>query len=194
MAARRKFLKEFFTNPQAIGAIAPSSRRLAAMMVRGFDLANARTVIELGPGTGAITAELLERIGPETKLIALEQSPEFVEHLRRRFPQLDVRTDCASRTHELLAEIDPEVPHADVIVSGLPWAAFPPELQQTLLDSIYQSLGPDGRFTTFAYSGPSQLPKGRRFRKALLERFGEVRMTPVVWRNLPPAFAYQCRK
>lgn len=194
VASRFRFIREFMTDPQAIGAVAPSSRRLAAMMIRGFDLENARTVVEVGAGTGAITAELVERVGPDTRLIAIEQSPEFVKILRERFPDLDVRQACATTTHEILAETDPEQPQADFVVSGLPWAAFPSELQNALLKSIYRCLRPGGQFTTFAYTGPSRMPKGRRFRQALRARFKEVIPTPIVWRNLPPAFAYQCRK
>ena len=45
-------------------------------------------VVEIGPGEGALTGDLLRRY-PD--LTALEVDPEAIDHLRRRFPSLDVR-------------------------------------------------------------------------------------------------------
>jgi phosphatidylethanolamine/phosphatidyl-N-methylethanolamine N-methyltransferase len=81
-----------------------------------------------------------------------------------------------------------------VMISGLPWAAFPLALQEEVLDAVVAALRPGGRFTTFAYLQGTLLPAGRRFRRRLDEHFCEVRRSPVVWRNFPPAFVYRCRK
>ena len=161
-------------------------------MFQGFDLENAGVVVELGPGTGSVTDELLDAVGGNTRFLAIEQSEEFVKHLAERFPDLEVIHGCASETPAHLAarELGP----ANYVISGLPWAGFPPDLQDRLLSAIVDSLAPGGQFSTFAYKGPSMLPKGRRFRRALHRHFDEVHATRLVWRNLPPAFAYQCRK
>jgi phospholipid N-methyltransferase len=76
----------------------------------------------------------------------------------------------------------------------LPWAAFPNELQATLLQAVLTRLSDGGYFATFAYLQGTILPAGMRFHKRLHEAFGEVRCSPTVWRNLPPAFVYRCRK
>ena len=55
-------------------------------------------------------------------------------------------------------------------------------------------IGPDGVFTTFAYRHGMALAAARRFRRALHETFDEVLLTPTVWRNMPPAFVYVCRR
>ena len=65
--------------------------------------------------------------------------------------------------------------------------------QQEILENVLASLRPGGCFTTFAYLQGLMLPAGRRFRKRLCEIFDKVETTPVVWRNLPPAFVYRCR-
>lgn len=183
------FLKAYFTHPRRTGAVAPSSPRLARMMVRGFDLENADVVVELGPGTGALTTTILERIGEQTRFLAIERNGAFVEHLRGRFPDLDIVHGSAEETPQHLAAAN--LPKASYIVSGLPWAAFPEDLQRRLLGAVVESLGPGDKFTTFAYTGMARMKKGRRFRRQLEEHFGKVELTPVVWRNLPPAFAYQ---
>jgi phospholipid N-methyltransferase len=79
-----------------------------------------------------------------------------------------------------------------VIVSGLPWASTPFALQKRILAAIVRSLAPTGRFTTFAYLPARWMPGAIRFRRQLEASFGHVELSPVVWRNLPPAFVYRC--
>ncbi|MGE3164297.1 MAG: class I SAM-dependent methyltransferase [Planctomycetota bacterium] len=193
---RLSFLKEFLTHPQEVGALAPSSRRLAEAMIDGFDLARAQTVVEIGPGSGAFTQRILERAGPETRVVAVELNAAFVDSLRAKFAHLDVFHGSAE---QLRAVLDARAgdgggdPRADFIVSGLPWAAFEPALQQRLLDAVVASLKDGGGFSTFAYIGAAWLPRARRFRRLLECHFSTVETSPVVWGNLPPAFAYRCR-
>jgi phospholipid N-methyltransferase len=85
-------------------------------------------------------------------------------------------------------------PQADVIVSGLPWAAFAPELQDELLDAVTDALTPGGVFTTFGYTFASWTAPARRIRRLFGDRFEEVVAGRTVWGNVPPAFAYFCRR
>lgn len=186
------FLRAFAQSPGSVGAVAPSSRLLAERMVAGVGLESAEVVVEFGPGTGGLTRTVLAHLGPGARFLAVELNEPFVRHLRERFPGVDVHHGSAVETPALLAArgLGP----ADVVISGLPWASFPPRAQHRLLRAAHEALRPGGSFVTFAYAGPSLLPRGRRFRALLHRVFGEVRTTPLVWRNLPPAFAYQCRK
>ena len=86
------------------------------------------------------------------------------------------------------------VSEVDAIVCGLPWAAFSDQDQTAYLDAMMKVLKPGGHFATFAYLQGMVLPAARRFRKKLRSYFGEVRMSPTVWLNVPPAFVYQCRR
>ena len=183
-----RFLRSYLSQPGAVGAVTPSSPQLAAMMVRDFDLTAAKVVVELGPGTGAFTGTILERVGAETRFIAVEREAGFVTHLRTRFPTVDLVHGSAGSTLEILAERG--LDGADFIISGLPWASFDPITQGSLLQAVHGSLRPGGCFSTFAYIGAASLPRGRRFRKLLESRFTDLRLTPVVWRNFPPAFVY----
>jgi phospholipid N-methyltransferase len=82
----------------------------------------------------------------------------------------------------------------DCIISGLPWASFSESLQDQCLAGILEVLKPGGQFVTFAYLQGLLLPAGLRFRAKLKRYFSDVTKSKIVWRNLPPAFVYRCRR
>jgi len=184
-----EFLQAFIREPASVGALSPSSRALALAMIEGFDLKNAGSIVELGAGTGAFTGPILERIGRNTTFLAMELDRIHARGLKRRFPGLTVYNDSAERMLEYLALHRKK---ADYIVSGLPWANIPPDIQDRIMEAVVGSLADDGIFTTFAYLHARWLPKARQFRRALEQRFAHVETSPVIWRNLPPAFVYRC--
>jgi phosphatidylethanolamine/phosphatidyl-N-methylethanolamine N-methyltransferase len=159
-------------------------------MLADCDLRNAQVVVELGPGTGSFTRLILERIGKGSLFLAMELDEDSVRRLRVAFPDLEVHHRSAEGLPDLL---DAHGRRADCVVSGLPWANMGAEVQDRILDGVVGSLRPHGVFTTFAYLHARWLPGAVRFRRRLDRRFGSVRMSPVVWRNLPPAFVYCCR-
>lgn len=184
------FVREYLRAPRTIGAVAPSSRGLAELIVDLAGVAQADVIVEYGPGTGAFTRRILEVKRPEAKLVAVEFHPAMAEQLRRRFPQVDIVEDSAVHLCRILAERG--LGKVDSIVSGLPWAAFDAELRDQLLEATLACLKPGGRFATFAYLEGSILAGGRRFRRKIRRLFTEVHRSPIVWANMPPAFVYQC--
>ncbi len=192
MGAKINFLREYFSNPGSIGAVAPSSRILATRMLDGISLENATKVVELGPGTGAFTTGILKRISSQAKFIAIEKNPVFLAELRQRFDHIEIIEGDAENLVHLLHQRG--IDAVDVVVSGLPWAAFSETVQEKILSEVHDILAPKGRFVTFAYGGMHLLPKARAFRHLLEAFFGQVERTPLAWRNLPPAFAYHCKR
>jgi len=188
----REFLSHFFTAPRAVGAIAPSSRALADAMVAPLDLTHAKAVVELGPGTGSITAAIAAALPFGTHYVGIELSAKFCETLSRRFPHLTFINGSAENLVAILA--DAGIGQADAIICGLPWASLPTELQDRIMAGIVASLRPGGVFVTFAYLQGLLLPAARQLRRRLRHEFARVETTQTVWRNLPPAFAYVCRK
>jgi phospholipid N-methyltransferase len=184
-------LREFVKSPATIGAVAPSSDALARAMVAGIDWEKARVVVECGPGTGAFTGRIRERLAPGAHFFAVELNPGFAAEFFRRHPGVPLHQGCVSDLPELCRAAGHEV---DALLSGLPWAAFSPEDQQRLLGAMHASLRPGGQFATFAYHPASALPAGRRFRQLLERTFSRVEKSGTVWRNLPPAFVYRCHK
>jgi phospholipid N-methyltransferase len=82
----------------------------------------------------------------------------------------------------------------DCIVSGLPWASFPESRQVEFLDEMMRVLKPGGQFVTFAYVHGLFLPPGRRFSRILPKYFSSISKSPVIWKNIPPAFVYRCTR
>jgi phospholipid N-methyltransferase len=161
-------------------------------MLNGVDLRRAGTVVELGPGTGAFTRVLLEHIHPQALYVAFELNPGFAAELARKFPRIKIVNASAEFLGEHLAALGRDC--ADEIFCGLPWATFPPNLQERIMTSVVEHLRPGGHFATFAYVHAAWFPTARRFHRLLKSHFSTVRPTPVVWRNLPPAFIYCCQK
>lgn len=186
------FFKGFINAPSEVGSILPSSKDLANAVADAGKVRQANVVVELGPGTGAITQAIIERLAPDATFFAMETNPDFVKVLARRFPQVRVINDSAENTHHYLAEFC--LDGCDSVVSGLPWASFDPELQDALLDSVCRSLKPGGRFVTYSYLTSPLTPKGRRFRRKLRNTFRISGKTPPIWANVPPAFVYYAEK
>lgn len=182
----------FLRHPTQVGAVCASSKALSCAIT---DLAGIgqvpRTVVELGPGTGVFTREVLRRQKScGGRFLALEINEGLCSNLRNTFPELELYQENAIRLPEILHANDIE--NADVIIAGLPWAIFPEQLQTDILSSVCKALPPGGLFLTFAYVQGVWLPAGQRFRKKLQENFSKVETSPIVWRNLPPAFVYRC--
>lgn len=183
------FFTEFARDPTALGAIAPSGKVLAAKTVEAAGIEPGHVVVELGAGSGPMTAELVAR-HPDAPLLVLEPNGRLAARLRERFPGATVEERLAQDLPELLEAWGH--PRADRVVSSLPWAIWPPLAQRACFDAIVASLRPTGRLVTFAYLHALKLPAARRLRTAMDEHFTSVSRTRVAWRNLPPAFVYVC--
>ncbi|MFJ9908674.1 class I SAM-dependent methyltransferase [Streptomyces sp. NPDC101152] len=180
-------MREFLRRPRLTGAIAPSSSTLAQAMTSGLGLDRAEVVVELGPGTGAITGAILRRLAPGARLVAVELNTVFARRLADRYQGSTV--EVVQGSAEELATLVPYP--VDVIVSGLPWTVMPHERQRRILDAAAGALGPSGRFSTFAYVHAAWTPPARRFAAELGARFSTVERSRVVWPNVPPAYVHR---
>jgi phospholipid N-methyltransferase len=182
------FARQALKNWREVGAVAPSSPRLGERMAEVAEVWRAERVVELGPGTGALTAPVLDAMPHESQYLGLELNDDFVQTLRQRHP--GHHFEAAPAQEFDFSTLWPDDPTFDVVISGLPWASFPDSLQTAILDNVLKRLRPGGRFATFAYWGFHFLPKGRRFRNLLHSRLTGVESSRVLWANLPPAFIY----
>ncbi|MEV0383514.1 SAM-dependent methyltransferase [Nonomuraea sp. NPDC050643] len=186
------FLGQFLRSPGKIGAVAPSSRKLAAAVCAPIPERGEPVVVELGPGTGSFTAEIQQRLGGRGHHLAVELNEPLARLLIERFPAVDVAHADAAKLEELLGQRG--LGQADVVVSGLPWAAFPGGLQRDLMSAVTSAMSVGAAFTTFSYIHAIPLSSARRFRALLAERFEEVVQGRTVWRNTPPAFVFHARR
>ena len=187
-----KFFRQFVSEPVAIGAISASSKKVAEVVTEFAGVSKSSCVVEWGAGTGAITGTIHDAMPQGSDFIAMEINPEFCKILRKRLPHVRVVEDSATNTKKYLADLGRT--GCDVIISGLPFAAFNEEIQNQLLDTIQDVLKPGGTFVTFGYVQARILPGGRKIKRKLLDRFEVLEKTPTIWQNLPPAFAYRARK
>ncbi|BBG01481.1 MULTISPECIES: class I SAM-dependent methyltransferase [Pseudonocardia] len=185
------FLREFLRDPLRTASLLPSSRSLAAAATGPVPGTGEPVVVELGPGTGAFTGVIAERLGGRGHHVAVELNPRLAAVLEHTHPGLDVAVADATTLPALLAERG--LGRVDVVVSGLPWAAYP-TTGRTLPEVIAGSLRPDGVFTQFGYTCTRVLPPAHRLRRQLDAAFGEVAGGPTVWANLPPAFVLTARR
>ncbi len=191
-SARRAFLTAALRRPGTVGAVVPSSTRLAEVLAAVVPRTGSPVVVELGPGTGAVSDVISRRLPLGARHLAVELDPKMVDYLRRTRPQLEVVPGDAAHLAALLAERG--VSRVDAVVCGLPWALFDHDTQASILAEVSRVIGDTGAFTTFAYLHGMTLAAARRFRGTLRATFDEVVVSATVWRNVPPAFVYVCRR
>ncbi|WP_459645980.1 phosphatidylserine decarboxylase [Kineococcus sp. NUM-3379] len=177
---RLRFLRAFVTHPRRVGAVLPTSQHAVRDMLDMADVAGADLVVELGPGTGVYTGEILARLRPGARLLAVEIDPHLARLLAERFddPRLEVVNDSAENLQNHLDGAE-----ADVVVSGLPFTSLEPELRRRILEGIPKALGPRGVALVLQYS-PLVLADLRQI-------FGDVQRR-VSLLNVPPAFLFTC--
>jgi phospholipid N-methyltransferase len=180
-AAYGRFLRSWLSDPLAVGAVAPSGKSLARCVAR--EIRPGDRVVELGPGTGTVTREILARgVRPED-LSLIERCPGFAELLEREYGGVRVLRGDATEPQESLSGLHGRV---DLVVSGLPLVLFSREQRDRLLAESFRLLRRDGAMIQFTYGG--RCPVGRRE----LERQGLVaRCIGFVAFNVPPAFIYR---
>jgi phospholipid N-methyltransferase len=186
------FFKEFSRNWKTVGAVAPSSPALAERMMETAEVYKARHILELGPGTGALTQAIQDSRPKDSAYLGIEINTTFANQLRHRFT--DMSFEVAGAQEFDFANYLKDREPIDVIISGLPWTAFPRSLQEAILGNVLPHLAPSGRFATFAYYGFHRMPSGQRFRELLHQKLPGVETSRVVWANVPPAFVYVGRK
>jgi phosphatidylethanolamine/phosphatidyl-N-methylethanolamine N-methyltransferase len=190
--AAAMFLRQFVQSPRTVGAIMPSSRALAEVMLAPIDFTGARTVVEFGPGTGAFTRAIAARLAPGSRYLGIELNATFIRSLRLDFAEFEFVHGSVADMSLILA--DHEIVTADAIVCGLPWATLPISLQDTVFQAMDRALAPGGVFVTFGYLQSLVLPGAWALRQRLRMHFAAVERSAPVWGNVPPAFAYVCRK
>lgn len=143
------FLKGFLRNPRGVGSVWPSSRFLAQRVVDAGAAGSARTVVELGPGTGAVTRQLLANLPAEGRLVALEISAEFIELLEREIsdPRLSLYHGPSTEIASALSEFG--LDSADLVVSGIPFSTLEKPIARRTLEAVRAALAPGGRFVAY---------------------------------------------
>jgi len=179
-----RFLRSWIEKPLHMGAVMPSSKLLARTMAQYVDVDSKGPVIELGPGTGAITNALIEHGVDQKRLVLVEYNPGFCALLRDRYPQAKVvQGDAYALRASLDAVLDAP---ASAVVSGLPLVTKPMLTRLKLIRDAFVALAPGAPFVQFTYSVAPPIPKSLPG--------VSTEASERIWMNLPPARVWVYRK
>ena len=167
-----------------MGAVMPSGKVLARTMAQYVDINSTAPVVELGPGTGAITTALIERGVDPKRLVLVEYNPAFCALLRDRYPQATVVQGDAYALHDTLRNV--LATPAAAVVSGLPLVTKPMLVRLKLIRDAFLALAPGAPFVQFTYSVAPPIPKSLPG--------VSTEASERIWMNLPPARVWVYRK
>lgn len=184
--AKRNFIKQFLKDSKMVGAVSPSTRFLGEKMLENIDFNASKLILELGPGTGVFTDEIIKRMADDATLLVFELNDNFYETLAARIhdPRVRIIHDSAEFVQKYLDELG-ENTKADVVVSSLPLMVFPETLRNAVVDASHNCLKKNGKYVQFQYSLQSK--------KLLESKYKDVSIKFTV-KNFPPAFVYYCNK
>lgn len=203
-----EFFRQYRRRFQTTGAVAPSSRFLARALTKPLEQhAGPCRVLEVGPGTGAVTRRIVRFLKPDDRFDLVELNENFVNVLRQRFaddPEFR-RVADRSEIHQCPIQEFPAGAPYQYIVSGLPFNNFPPELVREIFGVFFQLLAPGGVLSYFEYMYM------RPLRKAMSNRAGRERLGDLeavlqeylarhrfsrdwVFVNFPPAWVQHLRR
>jgi phosphatidylethanolamine/phosphatidyl-N-methylethanolamine N-methyltransferase len=185
LADEARFFRNWFTQPALTGALSPSGRALARVMAGYVDPAAAGTVLELGPGTGPVTAALLARGVAPQRLRLIEFNADFVPLLERRFPGVTVMQGDAYAARRLVSGLL-NAPLA-AVVSSLPLLNRPVDERTALVADCLAMSAPGAPFVQFTYGLASPVPPGA---VPGVTAAASAR----VWWNFPPARVWVYRQ
>lgn len=177
--------RRFIKNPRTVGAVTPSGRVLAQAMVANLPKHGTARIVELGPGTGAFTGAIVDRVGSAGRFLAIDIEPEFVREIHQRYPHVEC-VQASAEQLESLAKARNIAP-VDHILSGLPFGSLPHEMTDRILEGIEKTLRLGGTFTAFQYVHAYKLARSKRFRRDMSRRMKTPPVTHLVARNFPPA-------
>jgi len=147
------FFKRVLANPLRVGYVVPSSPFLTRQTARRLDFSQPRVVLELGPGEGCHTRQIVKRMNASSKLILVELDEEFVAHLKKTFaddPRVTVLHTDAQHLPEILEKLGHT--HCDYIVSGLPFLVIDEPVRNKILGNIAGAMNENSRFITYQVS------------------------------------------
>ena len=165
-------------------------------MVEPLPLREARVVVELGPGTGVMTRELLQLVPDDCHVLAFEINPQFIEYLRGEVqdPRLEVVASGAESAAEELRQRG--YTRVDAVLSSLGFGTMPEAFIHQVIGGLRPFLDRQSGFTQFQYVQSVRWHGGALefldLRRVLSQYFNHVERRKV-WRNVPPAHVLHCR-
>jgi len=185
-------LLELIKHPFQTSIIVPESKALTRTIVQMADLSKAKAAVELGPGCGGFTEQILRGLPQGAKFFALDINSLFVAHTQKRCPGATVLHGNALDLEDHLKEQG--LASCDAIISGLPFSIFTEELREQILKVVETALSPGGRFVTYTYAHRVKSLGHFKLKQIISAVFDKLDRSPLVWKNVPPAYVYCATK
>jgi phospholipid N-methyltransferase len=147
---RITFLQEFLKHPQEVASIIPSSRFLERRIVKLGGVSSAKTLVELGSGTGGTTRAILRAMRPDAHLLSIEINPGFHQAIKQ-IPdaRLIAHLGSAGELQKIIAFYNLDSP--DVVISGIPFSIINPNAGSQIIREVSAALAPGGRFVAYQF-------------------------------------------
>ena len=148
---RFTFFQEFLKHPLQVGSVIPSSRFLERRIIEAAEINSAKTIIELGPGSGGTTRAILRAMPQDAELLSIELNPHLYALVSRiKDDRLIAHLGNAHGLEEILSRYGISAP--EVVISGIPFSTMSPTSGSEILESISSVLSPGGRFVAYQVS------------------------------------------
>ena len=181
-----QLLRAFLKNPGKVGAITPSSPELAAEMLHGILPDDENIVLELGVGTGAITKYLQGVIPDNRSYLGVELDAGLVKTLNKKYPDLNIV--CGSAADAYTIHKNSGLGKVRYLVCCLPFVSLPKEVSESVLIELEKFMDEGCELRIFQYAHGYFLPPAIKLRESLKSRYGKSKRSPLVLKNVPPAF------
>ena len=186
-----QFLQAFLKNPLHVGAITPSSPDLALRMIEDIKPDEENVVVELGVGTGSFTKLINQVVSGDKSYLGVEISRDFVKALKREYPNLKFVCGNATKLHKLHEKSG--LGKVSYIISGIPFVSLPNEVGDQILQEISKFMDEGCMFRTFQYAHGYYMPSAVKLRKFMRARYGRAKKSPLIVKNVPPAYSLTWR-
>jgi len=181
---RLALFQEFLKHPRQIGSVISSSRFLEFRIVESAGIGSAKTIVELGPGTGRTTRAILKAMTPRSKLLSIEKNPHLHSLVNRiEDDRLITHLGDADGLMQILSiyGIDPP----EVLISGIPFSTMSHTSGSRIIETISSVLAPGGRFVAYQVS--------KRVAYLCRPILGQGKMEVELF-NIPPHRVYRWEK
>lgn len=173
-----QFLRGFLKHPVMVGSIIPSSRILIERMLKPVDWEKTKLFVEYGPGVGTFTRPVLDKMGEDATLIAIDTNADFIKFLSKSIddPRLVAVTGSAADVEKIIRKHG--FASADYVLSGIPFSTLPPGIGEDIAKATSEVIRPGGAFLVYQFS-----PKVLAFIEPWFDRVDRG----FEWINVPPA-------